>query len=455
MDKDLYRIMKEIEEKENQNAQEYKKFKVQDVEYIGVVELTEEINGVETKIQKDVYRVIEEMEDGSIVENYYDENKEFIAGRDKNGRMCLNSQELYKDTNIMQQIENLREQPGVTLSQIEENVEKIAKHLGMKKEQVLAMSEVDLEQEVENKGEEEKEDEKIVLEDDMEGQEQSKEEQREQNEETLNNISAKQEIDLNKRVDDLHTLGDILGVNSGAKLIVVYSEAIEDNENTTKFSFIIKNPDGSLENADMLNQVGGKQSDKNVYEVNRDGSNVEKKSVQSSYAINSPIVKNGLITARIGQMGYVEVGYGQIDKTSNKDAMTHELETNQTRYVKRDVQREFSERKGTDNIKENIKEIKEHEKHDCDEVTLREADGNEDTGHKHFEDSQMAEAVEKIKQEHPDVERAFTDEEIQERIEHLQENNEELQKDFEKAVMVAGEDLETDAYYIKTKDQIE
>ena len=44
MDKDLYRIMKEIQEREKANADEYKKFKVQDIEYIGVVELTEENN---------------------------------------------------------------------------------------------------------------------------------------------------------------------------------------------------------------------------------------------------------------------------------------------------------------------------------------------------------------------------------------------------------------------------
>ena len=52
MDKDLYRIMKQIEEKENKNAEESKKFKVQDVEYLGVIELTENINGVDTKTQK-------------------------------------------------------------------------------------------------------------------------------------------------------------------------------------------------------------------------------------------------------------------------------------------------------------------------------------------------------------------------------------------------------------------
>ena len=104
----------------------------------------------------------------------------------------------------------------------------------------------------------------------------------------------------------------------------------------------------------MLEQVGGKDSDKNIYETNRDGSKVEKQNVLSSYAIKSPIVKNTILTARIGQMGYTEIGYGQMDKTNHRDALTQNLETERTRYTTYEVRKEFSQKNGVDNISDDI-----------------------------------------------------------------------------------------------------
>ena len=87
------------------------------------------------------------------------------------------------------------------------------------------------------------------------------------------------------------------------------------------------------------------------------------------------------------------------------------------------------------------------------QTTLEDADGDEKTSsHTHIEKDELAGAVEKIKKEHPDVERAFTDEEIEARIIKIHEQEKNKKEDIEKITMIAGEDLETDAYYIKTKE---
>ena len=116
------------------------------------------------------------------------------------------------------------------------------------------------------------------------------EEKDERNKKALENITSRQEIDPDEKVDDRHTLAEILGIEAGCKLLAVDSDKIMDNKNTTRFSLIIQGSDGSLRPADMLEQVGGKDSDKTVYETNRDGSEVQKLSVKSSYKINSSLV---------------------------------------------------------------------------------------------------------------------------------------------------------------------
>lgn len=244
---------------------------------------------------------------------------------------------------------------------------------------------------------------------------------------------------------DIH-YGEILGVNQGAKLLAVYSNAIQNNNNTTRFSFIIKNPDGTLENAEMLNQSGGKDSDKNIYEVNRDGSEVNQKNVQSSYTIKSPLIENAIITARVGKMGYIEIGYGQIDPTSHKDALTQELETEHTYYTTYQVREEFSQKKGINNIKEDLKEAREHEKYGCEDLTLEEADGDENTGHKHIENNDNI--LQEIKNYDENIEEIFTDEEIKERYERKLKDNPE--KSLDEIIEDTKKDLSEDASHMRT-----
>ncbi len=371
MDKSLYETMQEILEKKKSDF-------TKDIEFLGSITSNENTSTGNVGVTKDIFMIIDEMPDGNIFKKFYDNDKNFIAGCDKDGKIYPADAFAASDLSFLGQLENLSKGNGISLAEMDNHLDKIAKAIGVSKKDVLAMSEIDLEQKVQEKSSPQ-----LSLSEDDE--EKSREEQTKSNKDALDNISSKQVVKLDNKVDDKHTLGDVLGVPAGAKLIAVYSDSIANNKNTTKFSFIIQNADGSLTPADMLEQVGGKESDKSVYETNRDGSEVDKQSVKSSYAINSPIVENGILTARIGSMGYIELGYGQIDRTSNKDAFTQSLETEHSRYTTYEVREEFSSKNGIDNIPENMEEIRSHEKAGCSNLSLDEADGNRNTGHSHYD----------------------------------------------------------------------
>lgn len=400
MDKNLYETMQEILEEKKTDF-------TKDIEFLGSITSDENTTTGKVGVTRDIFMLIDEMTDGTVVKKFYDNDKNFIAGCDKDGRIYPGAELASSDLSFLGQLENLSKGNGISLDEMDKHLEKIAKAIGISKKDNLSMSEVELDKKVQEKA-----DPQIALDDD--NPEKTREGHDKSNENALNNISSKQEIKLDNKIDDRHTLGDILGVPTGSKLIAVYSDSIANNKNTTKFSFIIQNADGSLEPADMLEQVGGKESDKSVYETNRDGSSVDKQSVKSSYAINSPIVKNGILTARIGSMGYIELGYGQIDRTSNRDAFTQSLETEHTRYTTYEVRREFSSKNGIDNIPENMDEIRSHEEAGCNDLSLEEADGNRNTGHVHSDNT-----IEEIKAYDSDIGEVFTDREIAERFQKM------------------------------------
>ncbi len=424
VDKSLYDVMRElIVEK----SSDYTK----DVEFVGTITTDEPDVSGEVATTHDVFMVIDDMPDGTIVRKFYNENKQFIAARDKDGKIYPSAEFAMQDLSFLGQLDALNDSKGISLNEMDVQLNELAKALGIEREKILSMSEVDLDQLVSTQ---ENEEPTISLE---ENGTSSSEQTVQANENALNNINSKQEIDLNQKVDDKHTLAEILGVSEGSKLISVYSDAIKDNKNTTRFSFIIKEPDGTLSPADMLEQVGGKDSDKNIYETNRDGSKVEKQNVLSSYAIKSPIVKNAILTARIGQMGYTEIGYGQMDKTNHRDALTQNLETERTRYTTYEVRKEFSQKNGVDNISDDMDEIKAHEEHGCNDLSLDEADGDLSTGHNHEE------AIEQIKQYDRIIADVFTDNEIEDRLHKIAHDFPE--ESFEEIIYRTQRDLAEDA----------
>lgn len=443
MDKDLYEIMREIfEEKKTEFTK--------DIKYLGTITSDEASLTGMTEVTRDVFIMIDVMPDGSIVQKFYDENKHFIAGRDKDGRVYPSSEFANDDLSFLGQFENLNKSQGISLNELDEKLERVTKHLGIPKNDILAISETSLEQKVGKK-----EEGQITLD---EKNVETPEIQTKKNEEALNNINSKQEINMDKKVDDRHTLAEIMGVETGSKLIAVYSAAIADNKNTTRFSLIIQNADGSLQSADNLEQTGGKDSDKEVYEVNRDGSRVEKMDVKSSYKIDSPLVENALLNVRYGSMGYIEIDYGYNSKVAAKEALTEKLETDHDYYTTPEVRKEFSPKNaenGVRNIEDDLAEIKEHEEQGCSDLTLAEADGDPTTGHKH-EDGNDTHITDN---NHDDViqevlgygdNNIYTEAEVEDRLNKMSMDHPE--ESFEEVVERTKRDLDEDTRAFPTRD---
>lgn len=322
------------------------------------------------EITKDVIALVDTLPDGREITKYFDENKNFLGARGDDGKL-LPALELKDNIGFLSELDIVSKNNGISLEDLEEldkKLEKVARALGVSKSDIRQMSVAELDSIIENKGEA-----GISLESND-----VSEEKKEQNQKALEGLgkAAKQEINLNKKVDTKHTLAEILGVQAGSKLIVVNSDMIKDNKNTTRFSCLVEGPDGELSPADMLEQTGGKYSDKKVHEVNNDGTSVKEVNVQSSYSVDSEIVENGILNVRFDQMGEIAVDFGQTDRTSHRDAFTQRLETDRTYPVRRNVQREFDQKNGIYNTSENLDEIKEHEEHGCDNLSLEEADGD-------------------------------------------------------------------------------
>ncbi len=295
MDKNLYEIMNELLEEKKSDF-------TQDIEFLGTITSNEQSSTGEVAITKDIFAIVDELPDGTIIRKFYDNDKNFIAGCGKDGKLFPSAEFQSDDLSFMGQLQELANQPGLSLKDFEEDLENISKMLGVDKSKILSMSRADMDQVLEDKNEDKK---KLVLDDDKKNVNQ--EEAQKQNKDALDSISSKQETKLDNKVTDRYTLADVLGVPAGSTLIAVYSDSIADNKNTTRFSMIIKYPDGTLHNPDMLEQDRGKYPDINAYETNRDGSSVEKKNVQSAYSIDSPIIENGILTVKIGQMGIIEM----------------------------------------------------------------------------------------------------------------------------------------------------
>ena len=438
MDRKIYDSMKKIY---SQKASDFNN--QNDIKFIGTMVYTEEDHTGKVPNVHDVFIMNFKDSNGNINQTYYNENGECLGRRGIDGKIYPSSKFAEADLSFLGQLERLSANQGLSLDELDKNMEKIAKELGVSKESVKSMTEIDLEQKIDEKekNDDEKKD-KISLD---KNHEQTQNDQLEENEKKLEKINAKEEINMDRLIDDRHSLADILGIESGCKLIAVYSDAIVDNTNSTRFSFVIQKPDGSLEPADMLEQTGGTHSDKTVYETNRDGSDISKVNINSSFKINSPLVKNVILNIRYGSLGYVEADYGEVDPTDHKYAFTQKLETDRDRYTTYEVRKEFSNREdGIHNIEQDIDEIKKHEEVGCDKLTLKEADGHLDTGH--FHDT----AIDDIKSYDPNISEIFTDREIEDRLHKMMDNHPE--ESFDKVVNDTARDLSDDASHLRSRD---
>lgn len=344
---------------------------VQNVRYLGTIEYN--------KLPKQIYLIIEqeEKEDGNIIEieRYYTEDGEFLGGNNKSDQydFIILAKEHQDDKELLESLQKLNKEGELDLNKLEDDrLEEIALALGISKEEIKRMSEIDADKQIEDK-----ETDREELEEQEEGKEIISKEKMEK-------VSAKTEIKTNQKVTDYETMASLLNVeNKGYKKIaIINSDNFKDSGNTTKFSIVGVKEDGTAERIDTLEQGYGATPTKSINSLNRDGTDIEQEQVNSIFKIKGE--KEKQIAVKIGAMGTIETSLVRTPAQDNQEAISIPIETSNIRYTTKET-RELMNEKRNPRVKEEIERINEHKELGCN-PTIKDIDDNEyNNTHKHME----------------------------------------------------------------------
>ena len=378
---------------------EVSKNKVLNVKYLGTIEIDGE--------QKGIYLLIEQKEekDGRLaeIEKYYTEDGEFL-GADSNldqFEFITLSEEYINKDGLLEQIESLDKEGILDLNEIEnERLEELARELGIEPKDIEKYAEIDAEKEINDKDRTDDE-----LED--EGKENEKDENDDKevlSKKEVEKIPAKTEIKTNQKVTDKDTMASLLNVEGKGyvKIAVIYSEKLQDNGNTTRFSFVGIKADGSAEKIDTLEQAYGNNPTKNVQTMNRDGSEIEEDKMNSIFRIKGKDEEQ--LAVNIGQMGTIEPKFVRTPRQDGEKAISIPIETQNIRPTTRET-REYMNRSRNTSVDDNIKNIEKHEKENCDEVDARNTNDNpnDDTHNHDFNQEFINECVDRLIEKYGDI----------------------------------------------------
>lgn len=389
MDSSLYNTMKEL-------LTEYK-ISSSNIYYYGSVTILEKDLATNKNIQttNDIFLLIQGFKKHPIY-NFVDKSGNIIATDRGYGHGVLPTKD-YADILSAEDLSMMNEfEPSNShsLYYIDNQLDAISKKLRIPKEEILAVSETD--EFSRNSKETSENDEKIHLKDDKNDKKNDKKNNKntktsqEQDSKSKAKIEAleKQSTGFYQKVSETETLGDILGIHEGGKLVAVYSDSIENGtKNNTRFTFLLKDADGNYSEIPNIEQAGGINPNTNVAQSNENGDNVKKEDVNSIYRIKGPGNIEYLLTANIGPYGTIELGIGQRDKTQGideSDLVTTPLKTSSTYYTNRQTRESInSSRHG---ITQATKRSTEASKHNAEcKMTKDDVDGKEQTGHQHID----------------------------------------------------------------------
>ena len=343
--------------------------KVLNVKYLGSIDFEEEIDGEKVKTQKDVFLVLEQIrnKEGELVqvERYYTEEGELIGGNNKSDEFdFITLTEKYADKkDILDQLKKLDKEGILDLEEMEQSrLEEIAKTIGVEVE------DLDKVIEIENEGEEQEQEQEEVL-----------------TEEEVEKISTKTEIATNQKVTDKETISSLLGIQDKGyqKIAVIYSEKLQDNSNSTRFSFVGITKEGTAEKIDTLEQRYGTTPTKQINSFNRDGSELEEQQVNSIYQVKGRTEEQ--LAIKIGSMGTIEASLVRTPRQDNEEAISIPIETHNIRSTTRNV-RELMNRQRNSSVKEEIEKIQYHRNLGCEEIDAKDIDDNDNNNtHSHEE----------------------------------------------------------------------
>lgn len=418
-DKREIEILQEQFNKEADRQEKLPESRVLDVKYLGEIGIG------------DIYLIIEQRQDknGNLIqiERYCTEDGEVIGGNNRadNYDFVLLS-EKYKDRpELLEQLQSLDKGEMLDLSKIEQKrLEEVAKELGMTVEELEKIAEVDSEKGIE-KGENEEEISKKEIE----------------------KMTTKTEIDVSQKVTDKETMASLLAVQDKGykKIAVVYSDKLQEDKNSTRFCFVGIKEDGTAEKIDSMEQRYGKNPSKKVNSLNRDGSEIQEKNVQSIYQIKGDNEKQ--MAVNIGQMGTIEVSFVRTPREDNGEAISIPIETQSIRPTTRET-REFMNRQRNNSMKEEINRLEQHKKAGCEDITLKDINDNPyDDTHKHIEiNNDYLEKLAKKILENNEIANVYNRQDVKrELIKNIEEkgklpNEEELIKEVEAEMEQNGQE---------------
>lgn len=379
--------------------------KVIDIKYLGQIDTI-----------GDVFLVIEQKreENGKLIqiERYENEEGELIGGNNKSDNYdFILLSEKYKDKQqVLEQLQTLDRQGIFDLQEIEQGrLEKVAEALGVKTEELTRIAEIDAEKGIEtnDKGKvnkEEQDDKKTTL-----------------SQKELESIPARTEIDVNQKVTDTQTISSLLKVQGKGykKIQVVDSDKLRDG-NSTRFSFVgikeVEKADGSgekieiAEKIDTLEQRYGQSPSKEIDSLNRDGSRVEGKQVQSIYQIRGD--NENQIGVNIGQGGTLEVSYIRTPRQNNAEAISIPIETHSVKTTTREV-REFMNKNKNNDVQEESERIEQHRAAGCQNITVKDINDNPyDDTHTHEQETPEQDTQELV------IQKAYLDKLVDEILEN-------------------------------------
>lgn len=324
--------------------------KVLNVKYLGVIKIEGEEKGIYLAIEQKAQK------DGTLaqIERYYTEDGEFLGGDNSIDEYdFLTLDEKYMNNkDMLEKLQSIDKDGILDLNKIEqERMEEVAKELGITAKELEKMVEIDSKKEIEK-------------------------------------ISTKSEIDTNRKVTDKETMASILNVQDKGykKIAIIYSDKMQDNGNTTRFSFVGIKEDGTAEKIDTIEQAYGRNPSKEINSVNRDGSKLEQEQVNSIYRIKGK--KETQIAVDIGAMGTIEPSLVRTPAQDNEESISIPIETHNVRPTTRET-RELMNEQRNPRVKEEIQRAKEHQELRCDDISLKDIDDNPNNNtHEHIEISE-------------------------------------------------------------------
>lgn len=250
---------------------------------------------------------------------------------------------------------------------------------------------------------------------------------------TTKDINVKQELKLDERANDMHSIRKWLGgqvPHDIEKIGVIESEQMDEMKNekgqkykslTTRYSLVAIGKDGTVEPLQKYipelrqRSESGNNPIPQKYQVRDDGS-VEKDSILSEFEIGDKIIQ---IDNK--EMGRIEVNIGEEARNST-ETMGVQLRDSNTIFVTDTSQRSVIgeyEQEGEDTVELNLKEIKAHDKQNpnCEKTDERDIDGDPDTSsHEHvmnIEDAYIKVCARKILDENPDLGETYNQTDIE------------------------------------------